>query len=181
MWSIRPKILTFLSQPHIQSISKFCWLRPQIYSVSSMSHNFYLSHLRLKYYHILPGQITAIAYLLISVHTLFPESSAPVILSNYSDHLYQKALYDLVPINSLTHFLITLSLPYYAIITLVFLLLLQHAKHVPTWSPIQLLCPQPRTFSPNGLYPHLIQVPAPKPPSRGLSWPLYQKQHPLPS
>lgn len=35
------------------------------------------------------GQTTAVASLLISLHTLFPESSAQAILSNYSDHLYQ--------------------------------------------------------------------------------------------
>lgn len=37
---------------------------------------------------------------------------------------------------------------YYPLIALVFLLLLSHAKHIPTSSPTQLQCPQPRTFSP---------------------------------
>lgn len=93
-----------LSRPHIQFISKFCWLHPHKHSVSAISHHLYLSHLSLKYYHILRGHIAAMAFLLGSLHTLFPESSTQVILSNYSDHLYQTlhSLNDLALVNSLT-------------------------------------------------------------------------------
>lgn len=57
-------------------------------------------------------------------------------------------LYNLASANSLTYFPIFLSFIYYDPVTLVFLLSLTHAKHVFISSPVQLQCPQPRTFSP---------------------------------
>lgn len=92
-----------------------------------MSYHLYLSYLSLKYYNILP----------------WPPCWAPCIYSSQSHQLKlfcpmilsasiipYTTLYDLAPVNSLTNFSIALFPPYYALTILVFLLLLQYAKHV---------------------------------------------------
>ena len=143
MWLMRLKTLkssltSFYHNPHpiYEQIFSAAPSRDAIYRP-------YLSHL--KYCHILPGQTAALA----SLKGLCLQTFPTVISSMYSSlRLFWLLLTLRTALQDLTCLPLAVSSTYYALITLAFLLLPPRAKHVPTSSPVQLPCSQPRTASP---------------------------------
>lgn len=141
MWLIRIKTLkssltSFFHNPH--PIYEHIFLAvPSRYAI-------YMTHLsHLKYCHILPGQTAALASLIGLCLQTFPSHQFNSLFS--PNILIPSDPYNRPTWSDLSSY--SYSSAYYAVITLVFSLLLPYVKHVLTSSPIQLPYPQPRETS----------------------------------